>query len=261
MSGPATKPHVVVCMAMTADGKIAAAGGGSASFGGPRDHARLLELRAGADAVMSGARTVDSAPVNLGAGGEKYRRLRRKSGLAEENLRVVASGRGSISLAAEIFQWRLGPVIVLTSARASSRRREAIARAGAEVAVFGDKEIDFVAALGWLARARGVRRLVCEGGGVLNDAILRAGLADEIHLTICPLLYGGKAAPTISGGKGFASLAAAARFDLFSSKRRGDEMFLVYRRSSGGLASAGPAVSGSSAQRARSHKQSESRLR
>jgi hypothetical protein len=59
---------------MTADGKIAPASRRFEPFGGPRDRAHLLELRATADAVMAGARTVDLDRVNMGPGPVKYRR-------------------------------------------------------------------------------------------------------------------------------------------------------------------------------------------
>ncbi|MCX6896927.1 MAG: dihydrofolate reductase family protein, partial [Verrucomicrobia bacterium] len=81
-------PFVFVNMAMTADGKIATSNRAASSFGSRRDHDHLLELRATADAVMAGARTVDLNPINLGPGAAKFRRLRLKHGLAEYNLRV-----------------------------------------------------------------------------------------------------------------------------------------------------------------------------
>ena len=75
-------PFVFVNMAMTADGKIATANRAVSSFGSARDHEHLLQLRATADAVMAGARTVDSAAINLGPGPVRFRRLRLKNGLA-----------------------------------------------------------------------------------------------------------------------------------------------------------------------------------
>ncbi len=78
-------PFVLVNMAMTADGKIATANRAVSSFASARDHEHLLALRATADAVMAGARTVDSAPINLGPGPAKFRRERLKHGLAEYN--------------------------------------------------------------------------------------------------------------------------------------------------------------------------------
>ena len=82
-------------MAMTADGKIATANRVIHSFGSARDLEHLYELRATADAVMCGARTVEISQSILGTGGEKFRRRRLKRGLAEYNLRVIVSGGGS----------------------------------------------------------------------------------------------------------------------------------------------------------------------
>ena len=79
---------------------------------------------------MSGARTVDSSPATLGPGGAKYRRLRLKRGLREYNLRVIVSGKGSISPDAEIFKHRFSPIVILTTERASvaaGRRLRALA--------------------------------------------------------------------------------------------------------------------------------------
>jgi riboflavin biosynthesis pyrimidine reductase len=73
-----------------------------------------------------------------------------------------------------------------------------------------------------------VKRLLCEGGGELHDAIIRAGLLNELHLTISPKIFGGRTAPTLADGVGFAKLADAAQFKLKSMRRVGDEMFLVY---------------------------------
>ena len=109
-------PFVFVNMAMTADGKIATANRAGSSFGSARDHEHLLELRATADAVMAGARTVDSAAINLGPGPARFRRLRLKNGLAEYNLRVIVSGSGSLNPKAEVFKHRFSPIIILTTA-------------------------------------------------------------------------------------------------------------------------------------------------
>ncbi len=217
-------------MAMTADGKIATANRAVASFSSRRDREHLYELRATADAVMCGARTVNLNQISLGAGGAKYRRLRLKRGLAEHPLRVVVTGSGSLRPQAHLFTRRCSPIIVLTTGHAGSRRRRALQAVAAEVKVCGKEEIDFRSALAWLREQWGVRRLLCEGGGELNGALLAAGLVDELHLTLCPLIFGGRAAPTIADGPGIARLADAAQFHLQSQHRTGDELFLVFAR-------------------------------
>jgi len=223
-------PFILVNMAMTADGKIATANRAVTSFGSARDREHLLELRATADAVMAGARTVDSAAINLGPGPAKFRRSRLKNGLMENNLRVIVSGNGSLNPAAEIFQHRFSPILVLTTGRASKARLRQLRALADKVKVCGRQEINFREAFCWLRGKWGVKRLLCEGGGGLNDALFRAGLVDELHLTICPKIFGGRNAPTIADGRGFHRLAEALPLQIKSFKRIGNEVFAVFRR-------------------------------
>jgi len=221
---------VLVNMAMTADGKIATANRAVASFGSKRDHDHLLELRATADAVMAGARTVDSAPINLGPGAIKFRRARLNRGLKKFNLRIIVTGSGSLNPDAQVFKHRFSPIVVLTTERASATSRRRLRALADELRICGRRVINFGSALRWLKQKWGVKRLLCEGGGELNDALFQANLVDEIHLTICPKVFGGHAAPSIADGQGAPSLANAQQFEFKSARRIGDEMFLVLRR-------------------------------
>src|SRR5437016_9875367 len=91
------RPFVYINVASTADGKLAPANRHFMPFSSQRDQRLLLELRAQADAVMAGARTVDLMPVNLGPGPAKYRRVRVEKGLAEIHRRGVARDRGDVN--------------------------------------------------------------------------------------------------------------------------------------------------------------------
>jgi len=221
-------PFLLINMAMTADGKIATANRALSTFSSRRDFEHLLELRATADAVMAGARTVDREEVNLGPGPARFRRLRVRNGLAEYNLRIVVSGSGSLHPGAEIFRHRFSPIILLTTERAPERKLKALRAVADEVKICGKREIDFRHALGWLRQEWNIKRLLCEGGGELNGALFGAGLVNELHLTICPRIFGGRNAPTIADGRGVLNLAGATQLQLKSKKRVGDELFLVY---------------------------------
>lgn len=220
-------PFVFINLAMTADGKIATANRAVTSFGSARDREQLYALRATADAVMCGARTVEISQSILGTGGEKFRRRRIKNGLAECNLRVIVSGSGSIDPGAEIFQRKFSPLIVLTTERASPKKLAQLRTLAAEVKICGKTELNFRAALRWLRAKWQVKRLLCEGGGELNDALFRADLVDEIHLTICPKIFGGRTAPTIADGKGFKQLGLTAPFRWQSARAIKGELFTV----------------------------------
>lgn len=223
-------PFVFLNAAMTADGKLAPATRHFEPFAGPRDREHLLELRATADAVMAGARTVDLDRVNLGPGPAKFRRLRLKRGLAEYNLRIIVSGSGTIDPNAHIFQHRFSPIIILTSELIPKKKLRQLQSLADEVKVIGEGEINFEGAFRWLREKWNVKRLLCEGGGELNGAVFRAGLVDELHLTIAPVIFGGRDAPTLADGPGVESLAESARLRLVSMKRFGADLFLVYKR-------------------------------
>ena len=149
-------------MAMTADGKTAPASGLYAPFGSKRDLARLLALRAEADAVMSGARTVNTLPVTLG-NSPRHCRARRLRGLPEQPVRIVVSGRGGVDPEAEVFRHRFSPVMVWVTERAPEERVALLRKAGASVKVFGGGDGGFwpgalVAVAGAGHQASGVRR-------------------------------------------------------------------------------------------------------
>jgi riboflavin-specific deaminase-like protein len=149
--------------------------------------------------------------------------------LTEYNLRVVVSGRGTINPAAEIFKHRFSPIVILTTARAPRANIRRLTPLADEVKVCGDREMDFDFALRWLRKKWNVKRLLCEGGGEINAALFEAGLVDEVHVTLCPVVLGGRMAPTLSDGRGFTALADAAQLTLCSRKRTGNELFLTYR--------------------------------
>lgn len=224
------RPFILVNMAMSADGKIATTNRAVSTFSSSRDHNHLYELRATADAVMSGARTVDLNNYTLGPGAERFRKLRLRRGLAEYSLRVIVSGSGSVNPRAELFQHRFSPIIILTCKRAPAGTLKKLRIVADAVKVTGGVEVDFPAALSWLRTKWNVRRLLCEGGGELNDALFSAGMVDELHLTICPRIIAGRHAPTIADGRGVENIAHAFPLRLSSIKRADDELFCIFQR-------------------------------
>jgi 5-amino-6-(5-phosphoribosylamino)uracil reductase len=100
-----------------------------------------------------------------------------------------------------------------------------------EVVGVGDHRVDLPGVLADLA-ARGVRRLMVEGGGSVLAQFLADGLADELDLVVAPLFVGDQAAPRITGsGAG----TARHRMHLAEVRLIGDVVLMRY------LPGAGPA--------------------
>ena len=68
----------------------------------------------------------------------------------------------------------------------------------------------------------------------MNAALFCADLVDEINLTICPKIVGGRTAPTIADGSGFAKLAMARQFHIHSLHALKGELFTVLVRDKNG---------------------------
>lgn len=225
------RPVVRLNMAMTADGKIATSTRSVHTFGSARDKRHLYQLRAEADAILCGARTVEETQASLGNGGDSFTRQRVRDGRASHLLRVVVTGTASLSPQAALWNHRFSPIHVWVAPSAPANRVARLRSLADEVWTSPVDPMDLRAGLAHLATAHGVRDVIVEGGGGLNDALFRAGLIDEVHLTLCPLILGGRRAPTISDGIGVEHLAEASQFTLVNSRRVGDEIFVIYRRS------------------------------
>jgi 2,5-diamino-6-(ribosylamino)-4(3H)-pyrimidinone 5'-phosphate reductase len=222
------RPYIYLNVAMSVDGKLAPASRHFVPFSSRRDQELLMLLRTEADAVMAGARTVDLGKVDLGPGGERFKKLRAAKGLAEHNVRVIVSGSASLNPKAHIFTQRFSPIIVLTTSRARKQRVNALRKVADEVLVSGGAEIDFPEALNLLREKWNIRTLLCEGGGEINGGLFRANVVDRLFVTISPVIFGGANAPTLADGIGVTHVRDATQLELFSLKRHKHELFLVY---------------------------------
>lgn len=226
---PEERPFILVNMAITADGKTAPANEPFQPFGGKLDEDHMYSLRAGCDAILCAATTLNSGKIALDTGGRRHQNHRKRLGLSPHPLRLLVTGRGGLEPGAHVFQHKAGPILVWTTGACPPDRVAAYRRQGADVEVHGRSEIDFPTALRQLRTTHQVRRLLCEGGGRLNNALFNLGLVDELHLTLCPVLLAGASSPTISDGPGPDLLAEAHRMTLVSHRNRGGNVFLVYR--------------------------------
>ncbi len=195
---PKKRPFVLAHFAMTADGKISTSHKTPSLFTSPADKLRLQEVRAGADAILVGRGTVAADTMSMGLSREDLQRDRVKRGLPPAPLRVIVSNSGRLDGKWKVFQSSASPLIVFSTRQMSPRQQTGVARK-AELFLFPEETVDLRVMLEILRRDFGVRRLVCEGGGTLLHSLAALDLVDGICLTVAPVIFGGRLAPSLTG--------------------------------------------------------------
>ena len=170
------RPYVFIFSTATVDGKIASHTGFS-RLSCVEDFMLQHELRSRVDAVMVGSNTVLADNPRLTV------RLAR----GRSPLRVVVDSRLRVSPGAKVFSGGRG--VLVTTEDHGDEELEAYRRAGAVIVRAGRGRVDLALALEALYKL-GVRRLMVEGGGGLNCALLSRGLVDEVLVTVAPYLFG-----------------------------------------------------------------------
>ncbi len=156
-------------------------------------------LRALADAVVVGAETVRQEGYRPARARAAFAARRAALGQTPAAAVAVVSGALDLDFASPLFTEAVAPTLVLTGERADPDRVRAARDAGAEVLLVGEgTRVDPAEAVRALA-ARGLVRLLCEGGPRLLGQFTAAGVLDELCLTIAPMVCSGTA-PRIMNG-------------------------------------------------------------
>jgi riboflavin biosynthesis pyrimidine reductase len=91
--------------------------------------------------------------------------------------------------------------------------------AGVSYLFCGRDHVDVRIALHKIAEVLGIRKLLLEGGGTFNGAVLKAGLIDEISQVIVPVIDGGKDVPGICDIPGETPRKSAATLRVTQHKK------------------------------------------
>jgi 2,5-diamino-6-(ribosylamino)-4(3H)-pyrimidinone 5'-phosphate reductase len=220
------RPFVSINMAMTADGKITSARREEPEFTSRRDKKTMDRIRAEADAVLVGAGTLRADDPPLHVRDPEMKDYRRSLGKPEGLVNVVVTASASIDPASRFFGDAKPADRIVATVESAPADRLARLAAVAEVWTLGRGSVDLPALLHRL-KARGIDRLLVEGGGELNWGFVRDDLVDELYVTVAPAILGGKDAPTLCEGEGLA-MATRRHLKLVSADVVDGEIFCRY---------------------------------
>jgi 2,5-diamino-6-(ribosylamino)-4(3H)-pyrimidinone 5'-phosphate reductase len=183
------KPRVIIHNAVSLDGKIT---------GFDVDMGRYYSLAATRreDATLCGSGTILAAPE--GRVKEKLEDVKDRQVDPKDRrpLLVVADSRGRVrcwSMLLNAGFWRDG--IGLCSRLTPARHIEYLRRRGVRRIIAGEKRVDLRRALAILRSRYSIRTVRTDSGGILNAALLRDGLVDELSLLVHPALAGASSRP------------------------------------------------------------------
>lgn len=222
------RPQTTVVLAMTADGKIADRQHTAARFSSTADTTHLETQIALADGVLFGAGTLRAYGTSLSITNSQLLQLRLATGQDPQPIHLVASASGVISDRLKFFTQSLPRWLLTTSQGAKAWQattyfdRLLIAETNPK----NSAEFEWPKLLSQL-QDLGLNKLAILGGGSLVASLFNAGAIDELWLTICPLILGGKEATTPVEGEGWLQ-SQGKNLRLLEVKQIDNEVFLHY---------------------------------
>ena len=193
------RPYVLLSCATSIDGYIDDATDQRLLLSNKEDFDRIDAVRAECDAILVGARTIRLDNPRLMVRSQQLRDVRVARGLPASPTKVTLTGRGDLDPAARFFTTGDTDKIVYCATAAVDKTRERLGSLA--TVVDGGEPVNPERVLVDLA-ARGIRRLMIEGGGTIHTQFLTAGLADELHLVVAPFFLGDCRAPRfVSDGR------------------------------------------------------------
>jgi 5-amino-6-(5-phosphoribosylamino)uracil reductase len=188
------------------------------------DFDRVDAVRAGCDAILVGATTIRQDDPRLLVRSAQRRAAREARGERPNPVKVTVTGRCDIDPAARFFTLGEADKLVYCSTGSLGPARQRLG--GVAVVIDGGDPVDLHRVTADLA-ARGVRRLMVEGGGTMHTQFLTAGLVDELQLVVAPFFVGDSRAPRFVGDGDF-PWGPENRATLAEVRQIGDVVLLRY---------------------------------
>ena len=194
------RPYTLLSCCMSLDGYLNGATGPRWMLSGAADLDRVDALRASCDAILVGAGTVRRDDPRLLVRDEGRIGERLAHGLTSSPVKVTLTESGELPLGSAFFSAGEGPKLVYCPTSTAARLR---ARCDGRATVVESGEQIDVGRLSEDLYARGVRRLMVEGGSSVLTQFLVGDLADELQLAVAPVFVGDHRAPRFVGAGDF----------------------------------------------------------
>jgi 5-amino-6-(5-phosphoribosylamino)uracil reductase len=193
------RPYTLLSCALSLDGYLGSPTPRRLELSNDADFDRVDAVRASCDAILVGAETVRSDNPRLLVRSQDRRDERAARGLAPSPMKVTVTERVELDARAEFFTTGETEKLVYCT---SPRVVEARSRLEPVATVVDGGEPVEMRRLSEDLGARGVRRLMVEGGGKVHTQFLTANLADELQLVVAPVFVGDSRAPRfVSDGR------------------------------------------------------------
>ena len=220
------RPYVVMKYAMTMDGKIATKAGKSKWITSEESRKIVHEMRHKYRAILVGIGTVlkDNPMLNTRLEGKK------------SPIRVICDSKLLIPLESRICQSAKDYPTIVACANAKKEKKEELEKLGIQVVEVPQEgetktkaRVDLIKLMEMLGR-QNIDSVLVEGGGTLNESMLKQDLVDEVNVFLAPKLFGGKEAPSPVEGSGICEVKEAKRFHLYKIQQIGEDVHIVYRK-------------------------------
>jgi 2,5-diamino-6-(ribosylamino)-4(3H)-pyrimidinone 5'-phosphate reductase len=232
MSQGSQRPYIYFNMVSSVDGKATTVANNATGLGSLADQHLMGRLRLAADAILVGAETFrrDSFVPNT-----RIELLEERSRYFPETpqpIGITLSRNGNLPLDKKFFAEDASRRVVFLSEEAPAEQMALLAERVQIFQLGSDAEgrTDLGQMLSIIFERLGVRRLLCEGGPMLNYALLSKGFGDELFWTLAPKVVGGRENATIISGAGLGlPLDKLIQLHLRSIYEKEDELFIRYR--------------------------------
>jgi 5-amino-6-(5-phosphoribosylamino)uracil reductase len=218
------RPYVLLSCGMSIDGYLGSAAPRRLELSNSADFDRVDAVRASCDAILVGANTVRTDNPRLLVRSRDRREARTARGLPPSPIKVTLTERVQLDPGADFFTAGDCEKLVYCASPGVGDARSRLGRVA--TVVDGGRRVQ-MRSLSEDLGARGVQRLMVEGGGNVHTQFLTEDLVDELQLVVAPFFVGDSRATRFVGDGRF-PWNPGRRAALAGVRQIGDVVLLRY---------------------------------